>query len=765
MKKTILTACCLVVTLQAGSVSRTVPPQAAPAGTVVPSPVEGVQAASSSPAGELLPFRNPDLPLEERVRDLISRLTLSEKVRMMKHASIAVPRLGIPAYNWWNEALHGVARTKEKVTVFPQVIGMAATFDTEALQRMGDIAATEGRALFNEALRNGKGIPQYYGLTYWTPNINIFRDPRWGRGQETYGEDPYLTGKMGSAIVRGLEGNDPHYLKAVACAKHFAVHSGPEPERHEFDARPSAYDLWDTYLPAFRELVTKAKVHGVMCAYNRLDGQPCCGNDPLLVDILRRQWRFDGYVTSDCWAVSDFTSFHKTHESREVAVSDAMLAGTDLECGDLYHLLEQGVKDGLHSEREINVSLTRLFTILFKLGMFDPAERNPYASIGRDVLECDAHREHALLMARESMVLLKNHKQLLPLNAKKIKRISIIGPNADNGRTQLGNYNGFPSENVTPLASLRRRFGKDIDIHYCKGVDFTAELKDGPSMAQVAREARKSDVIIFVGGISADYEGEAGDAAAKSPGFRGGDRTSIALPAVQTALMRELEKTGRPLIVVNMSGSVMSFEWESEHADAILQAWYGGQSAGDAIVDVLFGDYNPAGRMPLTTYRSDADLPEFTDYSMKNRTYRYFKGEPRYPFGYGLSYTSFAYSGLTLPAQAETGRAVEVSAVVKNTGRRDGDEVVQLYLTHSCGDSIQAPICALKGFRRVHLKAGEERKVSFRLLPEDLALTDSLGNTVERAGQLEVFVGGGQPRYAEGQRRQLQLQGDPYQIN
>lgn len=624
---------------------------------------------------EILPFRNPDLPVEVRVKDLISRLTLHEKVQLMQHNSPAIPRLGISAYNWWNEALHGVARTPEKVTVFPQAIGMAATFDVEALNIMGDMTASEGRALFNEAWKSGKGIPQYRGLTYWTPNVNIFRDPRWGRGQETYGEDPYLTAKMGSAIVHGLEGNDSHYLKAVACAKHYAVHSGPERNRHEFDARPFLYDLWDTYLPAFHELVTRAKVHGVMCAYNRLNGQPCCGNDPLLVDILRNQWKFEGYVTSDCGAINDFANHHKTHLDDMVAVSDAMLAGTDLECGNLYQLLEQGVQKGLHSEREVNVSVARLLTIWFKLGMFDPVDRNPYASIGRDVIECDAHRKHAYRMAQESMVLLKNEKNLLPLDQKKIKKIALIGPNADNEQTLLANYFGTPSVIMTPYRSLKKRYGHSMEINYMKGVDFVKKLDETPSFAQVAAEAGKNDVIIFVGGISADYEGEAGDAGAGGfSGFASGDRTSIALPSVQTELLKELEKTGKPLIVVNMSGSIMSFEWESQHADAILQAWYGGQAAGDAIVDVLFGEYNPAGRMPLTTYRSDKDLLPFEDYSMDNRTYRYFRGDPLYPFGYGLSYTSFVYHNLSCESLIQTGDSLKVSVMVKNTGEREGDE-------------------------------------------------------------------------------------------
>ena len=659
------------------------------------------------------PFRDPSLPLEVRVKDIISRLTLEEKVELMKHEAPAVPRLGIPAYNWWNEALHGVARTKEKVTVFPQAIGMAATFDTEALQQMGDITSSEGRALFNEDLKRGKTGEIYRGLTYWTPNINIFRDPRWGRGQETYGEDPYLTAKMGSAIVRGLEGTDPYYLKAVACAKHYAVHSGPEGNRHSYDARVSAYDLWDTYLPAFRELITKAKVHGVMCAYNRYEGTPCCGHNELLQDILRNQWKFDGYVTSDCWAVSDFAKYHKTHSNDTEAVADAVLSGTDLECGNLYQKLLQGVERGLISEREIDVSLARLFTIQFKLGMYDPADRVPYANIGREVIECDAHKAHAYAMAQKSMVLLKNDKQILPLNPKKIKRIALIGPNMHNGSAQLANYFGTPSEIITPYMSLQRRYGNQIQIDTIS--DIVQKIANGPSFAQIAAQARKADVIIFVSGLTADYEGEAGDAGAGGfSGFASGDRTTIQLPAVQTDLLKELKKTGRPIVLVNMSGSVMSFDWESRNMHAILQAWYGGQAAGDAIVDVLFGDYNPAGRMPLTTYMNDQDLPDFEDYSMANRTYRYFKGDVRYPFGYGLSYTTFAYQPLTLAPTVETGKSLQVSTTVTNTGSRDGDEVVQLYVKHPQNGNTRVPLKSLKGFKRVHLKKGESQQVTFR---------------------------------------------------
>lgn len=711
------------------------------------------------------PFRNPDLPLDVRVQDIISRLTLEEKVQLMKHAAPAVPRLGIPAYNWWNEALHGVARTKEKVTVFPQAIGMAATFDTEALQKMGDMTSSEGRALFNEDLKAGKTGEIYRGLTYWTPNINIFRDPRWGRGQECYGEDPYLTGKMGSAIVRGLEGNDPHYLKAVACAKHYAVHSGPEGNRHYFDARTSLYDLWDTYLPAFRELVTKAKVHGVMCAYNRLEGQPCCGHNELLQDILRNQWKFDGYVTSDCWAVTDFAHHHKTHSNDIEAVADAVLKGTDLECGNLYQKLQEGVQQGIISEKDINVSLARLFKIQFKLGMYDPADRVPYAMIGREVIECDAHKAHAYKMAQESMVLLKNNKNILPLNASKIKRIALIGPNMDNGSTLLANYFGVPSEIITPYKSLKKRFGNTIQIDTLTGVGIVQKLEGAPSFAQVAAQAKKADIIIFVGGISADYEGEAGDAgAAGYGGFASGDRTTMKLPPIQTELMKELKKTGRPLILVNMSGSVMSFDWESRNADAILQAWYGGQAAGDAITDVLFGDYNPAGRMPLTTYMNDEDLPDFEDYSMANRTYRYFKGDVRYPFGYGLSYTTFGYAPLQNASTVKTGESIQVTTTVTNTGKRAGDEVVQLYISHPQNGNTRVPLRALKGFKRIHLDTGESRQVTFTLSPEELSLVDEKGNQVEKEGTVELYIGGGQPYKSEGSFGELKIEGEKYVV-
>ena len=729
-----------------------------------------------------LPYKNPELPTEERIADLLGRMTLEEKVGQMmqldarsgdlddlivnKHVGSILhtspsdlpkavetvntkTRLGIPLVIG-DDCIHGYSFWPG-ATIFPEQLGMATTWDSEKVQ-------AAGRATAEEVSTTG---------VHWTfsPVLCIARDTRWGRVGETFGEDPYLTAKMGSAIVHGLEGNNPEYLKSVACAKHYAVHSGPEHNRHSYDARVSMYDLWDTYLPAFRELVTKAKVHGVMCAYNRFEGTPCCGHNELLQDILRNLWKFDGYVTSDCWAVSDFAKYHKTHSNDTEAVADAVLNGTDLECGNLYQKLQQGVEKGLISEKDINVSLARLFEIQFKLGMYDPADRVPYASIGREVIECDAHKKHAYEMAQKSMVLLKNNKNILPLNASKIKRIALIGPNMDNGSTLLANYFGTPSEIITPYKSLQKRFGNSIQIDTLTGVGIVQKLEGAPSFAQVAAQAKKADIIIFVGGISADYEGEAGDAgAAGYGGFASGDRTTMKLPPVQTELMKELKKTGRPLILVNMSGSVMSFDWESRNADAILQAWYGGQAAGDAITDVLFGDYNPAGRMPLTTYMNDEDLPDFEDYSMANRTYRYFKGDVRYPFGYGLSYTTFAYQPLSNASIVKTGESIQVTTTVTNTGKRDGDEVVQLYVSHPQNGNTRVPLRALKGFKRIHLNKGESRTVTFTLSPEELALVDDKGNLVQKEGPVELYIGGGQPYKSEGSFGELKIEGEPYVV-
>ena len=691
-------------------------------------------------------FRNTNLPTETRVKDLVSRLTLEEKVLQMMENAPAVDRLGIPAYNWWNEALHGVARSEDTVTVFPQAIAMAANFDAEALEKMGDMVSDEARAIYHQSLRNGVFGKQYKGLTFWTPNINIFRDPRWGRGQETYGEDPYLTGQLGKAIVRGLQGNDPTYLKTSACAKHFAVHSGPETGRHTFDVSVSKYDLWNTYLPAFKSLVVDAKVSSVMCAYNRFDGKPCCGQESLMINILRNKWNFKGYVTSDCGGINDFWVSHKTHGNAKEASANAVRTGTDLECGEYwnnlwsYRSLPDAVKAGLLNEAKLNESVERLFTIRFRLGMFNPDEQVSYASIKTDVINRPDHFEHALKMARQSMVLLKNNGAL-PLS-KNIKKIAVIGPNADNPAVMLGNYNGIPKSIVTPLQGIREILGADAAIIYYQGCDYTRALADSLRPNKWINALSGVDAIVFIGGISPSLEGEEGDAGKeKLAGFLGGDRTTINLPTIQTELMKQLKQLGKPLVFVNMSGSAMGMLWESQYADAILQAWYGGQSGGTAVAEVLFGDYNPSGRLPVTFYQSDNDLPKFEDYSMKNRTYRYFKGVPLYSFGHGLSYATFQYSSLKIPTVVKGNqKVIPIKFSLKNTSNIDGNELVQLYVKNLSKKKDVANK-ALKHFQRVQLKAGESKTIEVNLDAALLADFDDNGQIVAPLGNYEIQIG------------------------
>ncbi|MFR9554043.1 MAG: glycoside hydrolase family 3 C-terminal domain-containing protein [Rikenellaceae bacterium] len=710
------------------------------------------------------PFQDPNLSLDERVDDLVARMTLEEKISQMQNKSPEIKHLGVAAYDWWNEALHGVARVRTglKVTVYPQAIGMAASFNSALLEEVASSISDEGRAIFNKDIRENKTGKRYQGLTYWTPNINIFRDPRWGRGQETYGEDPYLAAAMGSSMVRGLQGNDEFYLKSSACAKHYAVHSGPEHNRHVFDAQTSKYDLWDTYLPAFKTLIKDAKVSGVMCAYNRYMGSPCCGDPVLMVDILREQWGFEGYVTSDCWAIDDFFKHHKTHPNAASASSAAVKVGTDLDCGSSYGQLMQAVEENLILERQIHKSVKRLFEIRMRLGMFDPLEKNPYGSIGMDVIDCDKHKALAMKMAHESMVLLKNEKKTLPLNPKKIKRIAVVGPNAKNEKVMMGNYFGYPSHTSTVLEGIENNF-KGAEITYIEGVGHIKAI-EGVDFASVAAEAKKADVIIYVGGISADYEGEEkGDGFGVAAGFSRGDRVTMALPTVQQDLLKALDKTGRPIVFVNMSGSVISMEWESKNVEAIIQAWYGGQAGGQAVADVISGAYNPSGRMPLTTYKSDADLPDFEDYSMENRTYRYFKGDVRYPFGYGLSYTTFEYSNIDMPTTITAGDDVKVSVKVTNSGKVDGDEAVQLYVVHKNRD-VRVPNCALKGAKKVNIKSGESTNVEFTLSAQDLGIVDERGNLIVSPGDVEIHVGGGQPNYAATISSAAKITGNPYHI-
>lgn len=693
------------------------------------------------------PFLDASLTLDERVNDLVNRMTLDEKVQQMVYKAPAIERLGIPAYNWWSGCTHGVGRTKDIVTVYPQSIALAATFNKEEMLVTSTQISDEVRALHHKAKREGRFGEQYYGLTMWDPNINIFRDPRWGRGHETYGEDPYLMGEMGLQFIKGLEGNDPKYLKTSACAKHFAVHSGPEYDRHAFNTGVSSYDLWDTYLPAFRRLIVDGKVSSVMCAYNRLEGKPCCGYDILMQDILRDKFGFKGYVTSDCGAIADFWNHHKTHEGMADASIDAILSGTDLECGDenAYHTLAESVRKGLIRERDIDDCLKRLFLIRFRLGMFDKDEIVPYAKISTDIVNCDKHKQQALKMARESIVLMKNVKNTLPLK-KSIKSIAVIGPNADNKITPLANYNGMPEKLITPLAGIKAKLPNATIIYdeVCYPVVNAKDI-DNVNIKAIVDKAKKADVIVFVGGLNAELEGESGDAGKVAyDGFNGGDRTTIQLPVIQTKILKALHTTGKPVVFVMMTGSAIAIPWETEELSAIVNAWYGGQAIGEALADVLFGDYNPSGKLPVTFYKSDNDLPHFEDYSMKNRTYRYLTVEALYPFGHGLSYTSFSYSNIKHIPEIRTDGLLKITVDISNSGSMDGSEVTQLYISHST-HRFKKPIRSLVGFEKIFLRKGETKTVEFTLTPKELSLVNDSGQHINVADKVNISIGGSQP--------------------
>ena len=847
-----------------------------------------------------VPYLDPNLSPERRAADLVSRMTLEEKVLQMQSTAPAIPRLGVSAYNWWNEALHGVAQGR--ATVFPQAIGLAATWDTDLMVRVADIISTEARAKYNDALtRPAPSGPdatailpgRTAGLTYWSPNINIFRDPRWGRGQETYGEDPYLTGRMGIAFVTGMQGTDPHYLKVVSTPKHYAVHSGPEPERHVFDANVSEYDMVNTYLAAFRATVIEGKADSIMCVYNSVAGVPGCASTDLLQKRLREQWGFQGYVVSDCGAVNDIYRNHKYSSTLGGAAVAAVKAGTDLTCGTEYRTLVDEVKAGRITEAEINRSLERLFVARFRLGMFDPPERVPYSKISISENDSSAHRQMARDAERKAIVLLKNEGGVLPLS-RSVSKIAVIGPSADDPIALLGNYNGISSRQVTPLEGIERQFptarvryalgstytasthalvpsaflaltegnGRGLFVEYFDNPDlqgrpklrrpearayFDMGMEDpgviaaighekysvrwtgtltapatgeydltirtgmwnrtatarlflddkelafgtGPStqmtstqmapgtqrgpyarvqleggrkyalrmeyrqpgsggtiqlgwippadtaLAEAEKLVKESDVAIVFVGLSSELEGEE-MRGVSIPGFLGGDRTSLDLPETQEKLVKAVIATGKPVVVVLTSGSAIAANYAAEHATALLAAWYGGEEAGTAIAETLAGINNPAGRLPVTFYKSVDQLPPFTDYAMKGRTYRYFKGDPLYSFGFGLSYSSFAYSGLSAK---RTPNGAEIHATVKNTSARDGDEVVQLYVGGGAGE--ESPIRNLRGFQRIHLRAGESRQVSFTLSVEDLSKS-----------AVDISVGGGQPlgkvRYVQG---------------
>ena len=841
-------------------------------------------------------YLNPKLPLEQRVDDLIGRMTLEEKVAQMRDHATAIPRLGIPKYDWWNEGLHGVAFSGY-ATNFPQVIGMAATWDADLVHKMGETISTEARAKYNEAMSHDQH-EAFFGLTFWAPNINIFRDPRWGRGQETYGEDPFLTSRMGVAFVSGMQGSDPRYFRVVSTPKHYAVHSGPELLRHGFNVNVSPHDLEDTYLPAFRATVTEAHAQSVMCAYNAIDGAPACASTMLLGEHLRDAWKFDGYVVSDCGAVADVYSGHHYSVDMPHAAAAALKAGTDLECGyktwQAFPSLIDAVRQGLIKEADLDNALRRLFRARFKLGMFDPPSSYAYGRIPASEVNSPEHRQQSLHAARESMVLLKNQGQTLPLKAG-IARIAVVGPTAEFVQSLQGNYNGPPPSPVYPLNGIEKRFASakvayaqgstlvegfampiehtalhpasgsgngltgeyfstqdlsgtpvlsridrnvnfnwdkvvpanglqrnnysvrwsgsfappapgeyklGVRVNYCyscenqegfrlyldgkllvessgkttgergavieapvtfsdaqphlirleyfhttgtAGINLTWQAPAAVLRDQAVEAARESDVTIAFVGLSPELEGE--EMPVKLAGFSGGDRTSIDLPAAQEELLKALATTGKPLVVVLQNGSALAVNWAQQNANAILEAWYPGEEGGTAIADTLAGDNNPGGRLPLTFYSSLSQIPPFEDYSMRGRTYRYFTGKPLYGFGFGLSYTSFAYKHLKIaPSQVNAGNPVKVQADVRNTGAVAGDEVVELYLTQPPG--VEIPLRVLAGFKRVHLAPGQSAHVSLTIDPRSLGQVDQKGNRVLVPGQYSISLGGAQPQDA-----------------
>lgn len=715
----------------------------------------------SAPAGELALYRNPELSIQQRVDDLISRMTLGEKLSQLVSNSPAIERLGIPKYDWWTEGLHGVKGplAGAATTAFPQAIGMAATWDTDLIQQVADAIAEEARALHHSYARAGRRS-RGTGLTLWAPNINIFRDPRWGRGQETYGEDPYLTSRLGVAYVHGLQGEDPRYLKTIATPKHFAVHSGPEVGRHGFNATANERDLRETYLPAFRACVTEGKAYSVMCAYNALNGSPCCGSERLLTKILRSEWGFEGCVVADCGAVDEMREDHGAVETEAAAAALATLSGCDLACyWGPHSAWREAVEQGLLAASDIDRALERLLKARFRLGLFDPDEIVPYAQIQERKLDCQAHRDLALRTAQESIVLLKNDAGTLPLS-KTLRSIAVIGPNADDaGNALLGSYHSQPEHRITPLEGIRSAVGSATEVAYAEGCprvqanqSESSTLLLEQNIAEAVRLAGRADVVILCLGLSTRDEGfkgtpglEGEEMGTDVPGFSGGDRTDLRLPASQDRLLRALQATGRPIVLVLLNGSALAVNWADRHCAAILEAWYPGQEGGTAIADVLFGDYNPAGRLPITFYRSVEDLPPYADYSMAGRTYRYFEGEVLYAFGHGLSYTQFRYSSLSIqPEGIKAGESIAVSVHVRNVGTRAGDEVVQLYLT-DLEASAAVPIRSLQGFRRVHLEPGEPKHIAFELAPRQMSLINPDMQRVIEAGVFEVSVGGRQP--------------------
>jgi beta-glucosidase len=673
----------------------------------------------------------------ERVADLVSRMTPAEKIGQLVTDAPAIPRLGVPAYHWWSEALHGVARAG-MATVFPQAVGLAATFDEALVRRVADAISDEARAKYHEAQRHGEH-GRYQGLTFFSPNVNIFRDPRWGRGQETYGEDPLLTARLGVAFVRGMQGDDARYLKTVATAKHFAAHSGPEALRHGFDARPSAHDLADTYLPQFEACVREGHVASIMPAYNRLGGQPCAASPALLGKTLREGWGFEGYVVSDCGAIGDIVTGHHAADTLERAAALALEAGTDLSCGGEFGALTRARELGLVTDAAIDKAVTRLFTARFRLGMFDPPARVPWSGTPMSIVGSPAHRALARTAARESIVLLENRGGALPL-APGVRRLAVIGPVADDVDVLLGNYHGEPAHAVTLLEGLRAQArARGVEVAYVRGAPLVGRGGSSAQLADALRVARRSDAVVAMLGLSARAEGEEGESA-ENPS---GDRGELGLPAAQQRLLEAVVATGKPVILVLTAGSALSIPWAAAHVPTIVYAWYPGEEGGAALADVLFGDVSPAGRLPVTIVRSIDDLPPFTDYSMKGRTYRYADKPPLWPFGHGLSYTTFRYTNLVVGPAREVAE-LALSVDVENTGSRASDEVVEVYVSNP-GAPAYAPRRWLAAFARVSLEPRERRTVQLVLRAHELSLVDEAGRRVPLTGEIDLAVGGGPP--------------------
>ena len=704
-------------------------------------------------------YRDPSAPVARRVEDLLSRMTLEQKVSQMFNSArpdecvareyrtrdgwapcslcwaTAIPELGVRSYEWWNECLHGCA-SSWNATVFPQAIGMAAAWNLDLVHRVGTAISDEARAKHHDCLRTGKLEP-HTGLTYWSPNVNIFRDPRWGRGQETYGEDPYLAARIAVAFVRALQGDDPKYLKLVATPKHFAVHSGPEKLRHSFDAHVSERDLRDTYLPVFEACVREGRAASVMAAYNRVNGEPAVASTRLLADILRGEWGFDGFVVADNYATTDVHAGHRVTATAAEAAALALKAGCDLDCGHAFGALVQAARQGLVGEDEIDLAVQRLFSARFRLGMFDPPEMVPYARIPASVINCDPHRELALEAARQSIVLLKNEPGILPLSDT-VARIAVIGPNADDPEVLRANYAGTTSREVTILEGIVSR-ARAARVVHVRGCDLNTDSRAG--FGKAVRAAAQSDVAIVVLGNSPAFESEENHAWESE---FGDDRLHINLPGVQEELLKAVCDTGTPVVLVLTTGSALAVNWAEKNVPAILNVWYPGEEGGTAVAEALFGDFSPGGRLPTTWYRSLEDLPPFEDYSMAGRTYRYCAGEPLYPFGYGLSYARFRYSDLRIsPEQPEAGTSAQISVSVENIGERAADEVVQLYISHLVR-SHQAPLRALQGFRRIHLRPGQRQEVVFTLSSTQMSVVDEAGDRIIEPGELAVSVGSGQ---------------------